>query len=56
MSAVGRKRVSSKIGAVDAAYTRRTREGAFSVLDHFDDGRVADLRLLAERRWGRLAA
>ena len=52
----GREGEAALAGAVDAAYTRRTGEGAFSVLDHFDDGRVADLRLLAERRWGRLAA
>jgi GT2 family glycosyltransferase len=52
----GREGEAALAGAVDAAYTRRNREGAFVALDHFDDDRVADLRLLAERRWGRLAA
>ena len=52
----GREGEAALAGAVDAAYTRRNRDGAFASLDHFDDGRVADLRLLAERRWGRLAA
>jgi GT2 family glycosyltransferase len=52
----GREGEAALVGAVDAAYTRRNRDGAFAALDHFDDGRVADLRLLAERRWGRLAA
>ena len=52
----GREGEAALAQAVDAAYTRRTGEGAFARLDHFDDGRVAQLRLLAERRWGRLAA
>ena len=52
----GRQGEAALARAVDAAFTRRNREGSFASLDHFDDARVADLRLLAERRWGRLAA
>ena len=52
----GREGEAALAGAVDAVYTRRNRDGSFVGLDHFDDGRVANLRLLAERRWGRLAA
>jgi hypothetical protein len=52
----GRQGEAALARAVDAAYTRRNQEGVFAGLDHFDDGRVGELRLLAERRWGRLAA
>ena len=37
----GREGEAALAGAVDAAYTRRNRDGAFAGLDHFDDGRVA---------------
>jgi hypothetical protein len=52
----GRQGEAALARAVDAAYTRRNRDGSFARLDHFDDARVAHLRILAERRWGRLAA
>jgi hypothetical protein len=52
----GRECEAALARAVDAAYTRRNRDGSFAGLDHFDDARVAQLRLLAERRWGRMAA
>jgi hypothetical protein len=47
----GREGEAALAGAVDAVDTRRNRDGSFVGLDHFDDGRVANLRLLAERRW-----